>query len=569
MAVIKKIFLVIFSFLFLLFFPRPAQATAPIGWLDVANGDIIAGWARDDDYSGPIPVHIYVDDVLVHDQLANGYRPDVGNHAFHWDHSPFGAGNHKVFVFAIDVDANGYPDPNGTNFYLSGSPKYFNVGCAGLIPPEDEWCQHNPNYWVNRQKDTKLLGNRYIKIGINNSYGGMISQLYSENRTYNLIQEHGGAAIQLSIWGYDISKGHSGAWFGTDDECDPLQYSTQEACLQKNNSCREYGAAWGDHVSDCVNVGVCLDWGAGAPWNPLQAQAVNCGWDSSTNDVDYSASTTTGGWQIRLDNPYHFTKPTAYPNMSFGQKVELGDIYAKIDYTIDYNGPYTTGIHPQEVPCIYVAKGINHTYYYYNGDQPFSDPNSQVSSVILPAGNRFLAFPNYKNRRTEAPFDKVTEYWWGVCDVNEIRCVTVAIFSDLVEEAHIDKPQDMTSYLTPIGWFNWYPGMHREFTLYLFPYKYDKVINGKSVKERIFELAGQHTPSFSLSPGWNKIVWPNISGKKASDIPPECPIAVAKENFWLRPYVKTYGGLNFDFISGKTYYLRCSQETVWTPLSSL
>ena len=71
-------------------------------------------------------------------------------------------------------------------------------------------------------------------------------------------------------------------------------------------------------------------------------------------------------------------------------------------------------------------------------------------------------------------------------------------------------------------------------------------------------------PSFSLSQGWNEIIWPEVSGVKASDTPPECPIAVAKENFWFRPYVRNYGGVNFEFESGKTYYLKCSQETVWS-----
>jgi hypothetical protein len=57
-----------------------------------------------------------------------------------------------------------------------------------------------------------------------------------------------------------------------------------------------------------------------------------------------------------------------------------------------------------------------------------------------------------------------------------------------VEGAHIDKLGSGGSYLTPIGWFNWYPGSVRKITLYIFPYRYDKAINGKSVRERIFQL---------------------------------------------------------------------------------
>ena len=464
-------------------------AVPPVGSLDVADGSVVAGWARDDDYSGAIYVHIYVDDVLVENVLANLSRPDVGNHAFHWQHAPFGAGEHKVVVYAIGVDSNG--NPNGENPPLAGSPKTFNTGCSGLLPPEDEWCAHNPNYWVNRQKDTKLLWNKYIKVGINNSYGGMISQLYSDNRAYNLVQEHGGAAIQLSLWGYDI-QGSGGAWFGTEmGKCDPTRYSTEAECLQHNLSCRQYGAAYGGaHVCDCVSVKSCLSWGAGAPWNPIQAQAANCGWDSTTNDVDYSGATASGGWEIRLDDPYNFTKTNACQGMSFTQKVELGDIYAKVDYTIEYKGPYTTGVHPQEIPAIFVANGIDYAYYYYNGSQPYSDPASEVASVVQPSpGERFLSFPNFQSSHPGVvPFDRATEHWWCACDNTQSRCVTFATFSSSVEGAHIDKLGSGGSYLTPIGWFNWYPGSVRKITLYIFPYRYDKTINGKSVRERIFQL---------------------------------------------------------------------------------
>jgi hypothetical protein len=69
---------------------------------------------------------------------------------------------------------------------------------------------------------------------------------------------------------------------------------------------------------------------------------------------------------------------------------------------------------------------------------------------------------------------------------------------------------------------------------------------------------------FSLVQGWNQIIWPAMVDIKASDVPPECPIAVTKENFWIRPYVKNYGGVDFGFVSGRTYYLKCNQAVEWT-----
>lgn len=66
-----------------------------------------------------------------------------------------------------------------------------------------------------------------------------------------------------------------------------------------------------------------------------------------------------------------------------------------------------------------------------------------------------------------------------------------------------------------------------------------------------------------LASGWNQITWPDVSGKKASDAPLECPIAVVKENFWLIPYIRNFGGVNFNFENGETYYIKCNQETIW------
>lgn len=80
--------------------------------------------------------------------------------------------------------------------------------------------------------------------------------------------------------------------------------------------------------------------------------------------------------------------------------------------------------------------------------------------------------------------------------------------------------------------------------------------------EMFFETV-EPTSTLSLSPGWNEITWPDVSGKKASDTPPECPIAVTKENFWFVPFIKNFGGVNFDFESGRTYHLKCNQEVTW------
>jgi hypothetical protein len=85
-----------------------------------------------------------------------------------------------------------------------------------------------------------------------------------------------------------------------------------------------------------------------------------------------------------------------------------------------------------------------------------------------------------------------------------------------------------------------------------------KSVNPPFAGESLYNL--QTIPLF---PGWNEIIWPNVAGRKASDIPPECPMAVTQENFWLKPHVKNYGGGDFGFETGKSYFLKCNQDTTW------
>ena len=493
----------LFTFLIIIYLGSSAKdvkAAAPSGYLDVADGYAIAGWAKDDDYDGPISVHVYVDGVLVHDQLANRYRPDVGEHAYHWNNPPFGAGDHQVIVYAIGVDSNGVPD--GENIGLTNSPRAFNIGCDRLQGDQEGWCRNNPSYWINRQADTKLLWNKYIKIGINNSYGGTIIQLFSQDRTYNLILEHGGGAIQLSIWGADGNSSEA-KFYGNDGDigrCDPKTYDTQGECLQNNEKC--VFRKTGEHVATC-NPPPCNQWDVAVPWNPIMAQGAYCAWSDSTNDVSTSTSCGTNCWKTVLDNPGHFTKNVAgMSGMKFTQKVTLGDVYAKIDYTADYTGPHYIGLHPQEIPAIF-TNGLSDKYYFYQEDQPYTnDPRVTVQTNVPQNVERYVRFPGREPYGHWDNYEAIaTESWWGVCNNAETHCLTVASFSNTVKEAALKK-LDWGGYITALGYFDMPSGSQRKSTVYVFPYKYDEVIDGKSIRDRIYELAGPiATPTPTPKPG--------------------------------------------------------------------
>ncbi|HZP43054.1 MAG TPA: hypothetical protein VFD84_16305, partial [Candidatus Binatia bacterium] len=63
--------------------PRPRRAGHPTP----PHPRSSRGWAQDNDFPYGIVVRIYVDGVLVHAMVADGCRPDVNCHAFHWPHA--------------------------------------------------------------------------------------------------------------------------------------------------------------------------------------------------------------------------------------------------------------------------------------------------------------------------------------------------------------------------------------------------------------------------------------------------------------------------------------------------
>ena len=521
------------------------MAVAPTGNVDGTSNGVISGWAKDDDYAGAIPVHIYIDDKIYEDTLANVPRGDVGDHAIYYRYAPLGNGNHKVEVYAIGVNNTGSPD--GQNMMLSGSPKYSNEGCNGLVAYENEWCRNNGNYWVNRQRDTKYLWNKYIRIGINNSYGGLISQLYSEDRGFNLIEEHGGSAVQISLYGYDLTKGNTGAWFVSDGSiCS--KYNSENECKNANagKNCVERGAANGDHAANCSNVKPCNSVDAGWPFNPIQAQGINCSWEDPSNDVSYAGSCGPNCWETTLNNPANFSKSTSFNGMTINQKVSLVDVYAKVDYRITYSGPYTLSEHAQEIPAFFTNAEVDKTFQFYNGNNPWN-LDSPVNDISLGVGDRTLAFPNFK--QSSQPYDSSKEYWMGVCSQDNSKCITIATFSNEVENTKLNVMADGGSYITPLGYFNIYPGMNRNITLYIFPYKYDKVINGKSVRQRIFELAVANGIPTDTSPTPTRTPTPTPTPTpKPGDLNADGKVDISDYNVLVANFGKT--GTNIADIYG-------------------
>lgn len=466
-------------------FLSSAFAATPTGHLDAADGTHIAGWASDADYAGPIAVHIYVDGVLVKGLSADQYRSDVGSHAFDWAHEPFGPGPHTVTVYAIGVDATGALD--GVNPAISGSPTAFDAGCDGLSGDPLAWCQGNPGYWEDRQADTEYVGDATVRAGVNPSYGGTIFQLYSDDWTENVLMEHGGAAVQLSIWGYDPVGGVG--WFGY-SWCDPTPYASDADCLAAGHaSCVARAYPEGAHVADCRSVEPCVGWTAGAPFNPIQAQGSDCGWHNSGNDA--SSSWVGSALRTVQSAPRHFTKTGAgVSGLSFTQTVEPGEGHVRVEYTMAYTGTQTWCDHDQELPAIFTAHGVDDHFYWYEGDSPFADAGSAVASTWSPVQGA-LSFPGVDPVTSLPLVGEASERWWSACDADEDRCLTVLSFATPLTHASLSANPGDGAYLTAMGNFNVYPGLSETWSVWLFPYRHDEVVNGRTVREHILDIAAE------------------------------------------------------------------------------
>ncbi len=97
---------------------RPAT-----GFIDYASNQEISGWASDPNFSGSIMVHIYIDGQGMAAITADGFRADVGAHAFNWVPPRLSPGAHRVEVYAIGVDQSG--GGTGNNPLLNGSPAIY------------------------------------------------------------------------------------------------------------------------------------------------------------------------------------------------------------------------------------------------------------------------------------------------------------------------------------------------------------------------------------------------------------------------------------------------------------
>ncbi len=346
-----------------------------------------------------------------------------------------------------------------------------------------EFCA-GTDYMTTRTASTLYLYNDWLRAGLNRSYGGTLMELYGTNG-WNVLQQHGGSAVQLSVWGYDATSG-APAWFTTQQPCNPNGFADAGTCKTANggNDCRFFGT--GEHVSNCSTELSCFDWTAAGPWNPIQAQAEGCGWNGPTNDVDTVVGHELGVTMTR-ENPYNFTKTTELDGMTWSVTGQVlpDRPYLQLDYVMDYDGK-PVGVHNQEIPALFTDDRMGKYYYFYSGGSPYADAAGDVTRVALAdVASQQLALPDRTGEKPQTPpangYRNATEEWLSSCDATETHCLTVATFAPDVSVLYLDG-----HYVTPMGRFAF--NGHRAWTIYLFPYRHDDVVAGKTVREWIYAI---------------------------------------------------------------------------------
>lgn len=393
-----------------------------------------------------------------------------------------GSVNSSADACSRDVDA-GQTVRCGQNRNLS-RVGFEPVSCAdgSLDSSEREFCQYT-QYMNRRSNNTMYLTNDYLRVGVNHHAGGAIFEFYGGQRR-NMIQQHGGAAMQLSLWGYGTDTDTSRVFYYLTNRCDPHPRSDAQACKAENGGVDCFPAGGGGlHMANCQSVQRCGSWAASAPINPIQAQAENCGWDGEGSRVN-GHSFEDDMLIIQKSNPYNFTKSNSASGLTWTQRVQVKpDVpYARVEYFIENNGP-SLGPHPQEIPAIFLNRAPDHfTYYFYQGDQAYLNSNSAVRMGPYPGKDQDVGLPGRTLPSHIVDPYRADEHWYSACR-QDGSCITIAAFDEPARWFSLNQ-----QYITLLGYFGMPTGFRTGIRIYIFPYRFDAVVGGRTVRQWIYDL---------------------------------------------------------------------------------
>jgi hypothetical protein len=428
-------------------------------------------------------------------------------------YAPFGpgpiatGGAHTGQIVAFDVDSTG--TRTGAVVQLTGSPASIFEDCSVFGNPAQSWCNGATDYYRTRQQTTVPIFNDFAWAGVATGMGGTIFQLYDQTRSVNLLAEHGGAAMQLGIWGYDVSGNPEPSWFKT-RTCDVTPYpvtcpgapphspTTACGCVDPP-FCAEFGKS-GAHLADCTTVFACEGWSAGAPWNVMPARGGNCTWGVGvTSQTQLYPQDPRLGLRTELDNPFNYTKSSAYPGTVVQEvRAPAGTEYIQLDLQFTNRNPVATNPHDQEFPAFHLNYDFDWLEWWYSSDStpdgifltlPIPTPtNPQTGKVRLLGPGAPIGSQGLSNWNGE---------WVTTCGTLKLnsqvrKCVTWATFDADIKMADLCNNCNLTaSGMTPLGYFGMSYGTIVHATVFIFPYAYSEAPAGVRVLDRINSLGSR------------------------------------------------------------------------------
>jgi hypothetical protein len=387
------------------------------------------------------------------------------------------------------------PNVNQTDFLpvnCNGN-SFGDGGRSGLLTNAD-FCLVT-GYMPSRQQNTLYQFDDFVRLGINTLYGGTVFELYGVDGLDRIVQ-NAGAGVQLSLWAYNpqyANKQYAEGFFVVppyqSKSCNTTLYETAAACTAANPGQQCAQGVAGPNLTSCPTVYPCGGNGAtaGSPINPIQAVSIDCNYGLQSGVVDSIYSNAPGQITVKKSSPANFTQSGTYP-LTWTQTTQVTGPYAMITYSISVPaGP--SDIDFQEIPAIFTHGGLGTNIYFYDGANPYADVGGAVSFVngMTAPQPAVVQLPGRAGPFGTGAVGKLSEDWMSSCDTTGKKCLTVATFSALTQD-FVASYSSYTSYLGIHGFFSLTNGQTYTITTFLFPYRFDDVIMGRSVRQWIYEL---------------------------------------------------------------------------------
>lgn len=382
-------------------------------------------------------------------------------------------------------------DPVNCNGSASGDG-----GRSGLMGSLD-WCL-TANYMPNRIADTVYQYNDYVRLGVNLRFGGMVTELYGTDKLDRILQNAGGG-VQLSLWAYSdqyasksliranfavSSTASDASWRG---KFDPAPFTSQADCEAAHPGEHCTLGVMGPNYLTGAGAYPCADNNgeAAAPFNPIQGASTPCQWGLPQGKVDTITSNAQGQITVSKSSPAHFTRSDSMQGLSWQQTSQVFGPAAIITYHMT-STTSMPDVDFQETPAIFTHGDLGHRVIYYSGLKPYNDVSGPVSIVDITNLNvHALELSARVGPFGTGAAAKMTEDWVSACDGLNAHCLTIATFSSTAQDIITSFSSD-TSYFGIHSFFSLTNQMNRTVTVFLFPYRFDDVVQGKSIRSWIY-----------------------------------------------------------------------------------